>query len=651
MVYASSLCFTARKALDSKCIQATVPSITEQLPIDPDLTNMHVVLLSAKDLTGHAGKKLRAAVQSRHSAVCVIYMYVSEREGQLFPEAPCSVRVKSITVDAIRNAISEFYTPPVKQVVEQRPFEEPPEPLPQIVEEEPAEIAPEPSTVPPLDLPILEGIPQPQPAPPPEDYRSPEDSIASVKDVRDWGVLKQQLNRDAVIRALILENNEFAGVVNMLNVWDLRIRDVWTNPHMTSEEKMRAVQEFGSNRQTLQATHNSVLVSKFVSLMERVVSVCVQTVEERCGQISKAVVSMETNKEAFLEMAVSGTTDPYDKLYNSMMELQCTQGELCKLFSFMHAEGMDEILKRFDENLPSSNDFINNTLTISAKLYLPGNSAHLGEILMEALHKGQVQLSMVEDKITALMDTLFRVIEQQHDVIRYQRDVISCLRANNVESIVVRNSLLKDCFQVFAGCENTGLSSTVAMVAGMKSRVHNTLVVDLTGHAHYARYGFTTLPLEEFLVDRVQKPLLMVVGDPMVDPENVQMLLEELKARLSYYHNLIVVLDPVQKPLFDQIGREARSISYLTNCTPESMSCIADLYKDCRGLPNVAHRLLCIDSPVDMGSLLASLKMDISLTQLIPIPYLREMRQAAIVGQQPHTYADLLRVFEEAFRV
>lgn len=86
-----------------------------------------------------------------------------------------------------------------------------------------------------------------------------EDVIASVKSVKDWDILKRQINRDSIIRQLILENNEFAGVANMLNVWDLRIRDVWADPHKSNEEKMRAVQEFGANRQVLQAIPSPLL--------------------------------------------------------------------------------------------------------------------------------------------------------------------------------------------------------------------------------------------------------------------------------------------------------------------------------------------------------------------------------------------------------
>ena len=134
------------------------------------------------------------------------------------------------------------------------------------------------------------------------------------------------------------------------------------------------------------------------------------------------------------------------------------------------------------------------------------------------------------------------------------------------------------------------------------------------------------------------------------DPEKVFHLMEELKSRLTYFRHLIIVLDTAQLDILDQVGREALSISYVTNCTVESMANVTSAYEAGRKIPNVCHKLICIDSPVDVGMLISTLKMDISMTKLIPIPYLREIKQAAIVRQQPHTYNDVLRVFEEAFR-
>ncbi|EDM99279.1 hypothetical protein BACCAP_03208 [Pseudoflavonifractor capillosus ATCC 29799] len=657
MVYVASLSLLAKKSLGSKCHQSSINGILDTLSIDPAVSNMDVVLLGPADLSGPAGKKIPEAVAKRHSGVCVIYLCTNDREAKLFPDAPHIKQVKRIKDTVISEAVTEFYGEDVKannpkyssaadKVGALGTNPEPPRPIAPPVEETPAE-APAPVE---LELPEAQ-VEQPTVAENEPPKPSPaEDVIASVKSVKDWDILKRQINRDSIIRQLILENNEFAGVANMLNVWDLRIRDVWADPHKSNEEKMRAVQEFGANRQVLQATYNSVLVDKFVSLLERVVSVCSATVEERCNEITHAVISVQQNKDAFLEKAVSGEDSLDDTLYERMVELQSIEGELCKMFAFLHHEGMEEIVGRLGEKLPSTNEYINNVLSVSAKLYQPGNTVNLAQAIVDSLAKGQVQLSLIEDKVKGLMSTMFQVIVAQNKVIQYQRDVISCLRANNVESLVVRDSLLKECFNVIVGSEHTGLTATSAIYAGMLSRRDNTLVVDLTGHSHYDRYGYDTVSLDEFMVERIQRPLLFVTGSVDNDPEKVFHLMEELKSRLTYFRHLIIVLDAAQLNVIDQVGREALSISYVTNCTIESLAAVTAAYEAGRKIPNVCHKLICIDSPVDVGMLIATLKMDISMTKLIPIPYLREIKQAAIVRQQPHTYNDVLRVFEEAFR-
>ena len=659
MVYVASLSLLAKKALGSKCHQSSINGILDTLSIDPAVSNMDVVLLGPADLSGPAGKKIPEAVAKRHSGVCVIYLCTNDREAKLFPDAPHIKQVKRIKDTVISEAVTEFYGEDVKannpkyssaadKVGALGTNPEPPRPIaPPVEEEETTAEAPAPVELElpeaQVEQPTVAGNEPPKPSP-------AEDVIASVKSVKDWDILKRQINRDSIIRQLILENNEFAGVANMLNVWDLRIRDVWADPHKSNEEKMRAVQEFGANRQVLQATYNSVLVDKFVSLLERVVSVCSATVEERCNEITHAVISVQQNKDAFLEKAVSGEDSLDDTLYERMVELQSIEGELCKMFAFLHHEGMEEIVGRLGEKLPSTNEYINNVLSVSAKLYQPGNTVNLAQAIVDSLAKGQVQLSLIEDKVKGLMSTMFQVIVAQNKVIQYQRDVISCLRANNVESLVVRDSLLKECFNVIVGSEHTGLTATSAIYAGMLSRRDNTLVVDLTGHSHYDRYGYDTVSLDEFMMERIQRPLLFVTGSVDNDPEKVFHLMEELKSRLTYFRHLIIVLDAAQLNVLDQVGREALSISYVTNCTVESLAAVTAAYEAGRKIPNVCHKLICIDSPVDVGMLIATLKMDISMTKLIPIPYLREIKQAAIVRQQPHTYNDVLRVFEEAFR-
>lgn len=658
MVYVASLGLQAKKALGSKCYQANISKIIETLPIDPSVSNMDALILGPQDVAGQYGKSLMEAVEKRHKSICVIYICANDKEQALFSNAPHIKQSKKIKDTTISEAIKEFYGQDVSEM--DKAYESSDDKVQALGENiKPPkvfvakELVPEQEQLPVVEELVIEEeeelpVPEMQQTSPP--IVQATDIIDSVKSVSDWDILKKQLNRDGIIRNLILENNEFAGIVNMLDVWDLKIRDIWADSRKSNSEKMAAVQEFGANRQVLQAAYNSVLVDRFVGLLERVVSICTSTVEERVDEIRHNVISLQLQKDEFLEAAVTGQGNLADTLYERVMELKGIEGELCKMFALMHKEGMEEIIQRLDEKLPSTNEFINNTLSVSAKLYRPTNSVNLAETIIDMLSKGQIQLSMVEDNVTALMESLFQVIVEQHDIITYQSKVINCLRANHVESLVVRDSLLKDCFHVIVGCENTGLTASVATYAGMLSRRSNTVVIDLSGHNHYDRYGHSTVLLEDFMVERIQQPLLFVTGT-LDDPEKVFLLMEELKGRLTYFHNLIIVLDSDQTAVLDQVGREALSISYVTNCTVDSMDHIKEVYAGARDIPNVCHKLIAIDSPVDASNLISRLEMDIAMTQLIPIPYLRDMRKAALVGQQPHTYQDILSVFEEAFRI
>lgn len=660
MIFVTSLALQTRKAYPGSMTQEyNLKGILERLSMDPHQSEMEVLLLGPRDLVGPIGKQIPAAVAKRHPDVCVIYFCTNDREAKAFPDAPHVKRVTGkVKQEHIQDAVREFYGAEVHArnqayvskddsvaSLGENPI--PPKPVEAPV---PAPVVQEAPVVEDFEVPPVE-IPGPPETPPTPKAPTAEEMISSVKEVKDWDVLKRQIERDNIIRELIQENNEFAGISNMLDVWDLRIRDIWADNHKTNAEKLEAVKEFGANRQMLQATHNSVLVDKFISVMELIISNCVATVDERCESINRAVSSVRQHREEYIAHYIAGGDDLTTVLFDKTVELQNILGEMCKMFTFLDDKSENDIIGRLNEKLPSTNEYINQVLSESAKLFYPTNSDSLANKVLDALSSGQCKLSLMEDKVNALMRTIFDVILRQGDRIAYQEKVISLLRANHVEDIVVRDSLLKECFNIFVGTEHSGLSSTVATYAGMLSRRDNTLVVDLTEHPHYDRYGYSTVDLDEFLVDRKQKPLLVVTGSVNKDPERIFHLLEELKARLTYYRHIILVLDASQTMELEQLGREALTISYVTNCTPESMEAVKAAYVEGRKLPNVGNKLVCIDSPVNVSTLVTDLDMDISMTQLVPLPYLPEMRKAAIVHQQPHTFDLVLRAFEEAFRV
>lgn len=669
MIFTASLSNLTKKVYGERCKSCgSVQTIIDTLPVDPQVSKMHVLLLGPKDLTGITAVALKEAIKHCHPAICIIYLATNKREKDMFPDAPHSKIVHKITGSVIQETVTEFYqsdidsAKPDQFAFDSKPLDLGKNPIPTRVEAEPPKVVEpesepekEPEEVPEepaaVDLPV-EPIPEPEPAPPaPPLPDSAEDMIASVKSVKDWNILKEQMRRDSVISQLILRDSEYAGLQKMLELYDMKIRDIWSDRSISSAEKMELVREIGTERTSMQGTANGIFVKRFLSICNNVINTCVANVDTRVEELTNAIAHIQSEKGQYIEQAIARGDPLWDELYDYMFELVNIEANLCTMFDYMHTTGVKDVADRLNEKLPSKDEFINHAIDTSAILYRPNNSVNLYNNILDALSKGHIALSMVEDKVEALSHTIYNVIAKQNEYITYQKLVIDILRANNVEQVIVRDTLLKNCFHVLVGGVDIGTTATTAAYAGMLSRNHNTVVIDISGHTHYDMYGHTTVSIERFLQERVQQPLLFVTGDRTDDPERIFELMERAKELLTYYHHILMVIDPEQTVALDQVGREALSISYITNCTAKSMKETAQAYETGRKIPNVATKLLTIDCPIDASEVVLKLDMDVATTKLIPIPYIHEMKQAALRNQPPHTYGDILRVFEEAYRV
>ena len=676
MVYAATLSMIVKKAMANKCRQASVDVIINTLPIDAATSGMDILMLGPNDLKGAAGKQMLKAVEARHPSICVIYLCSSDKEANLFPNAPNVKRYKKLNADVIKEAISEFYGKDI-QVINAKydsmadknqgtgknpvpiPAKRPLRKKVEVQEEKfidptPAPVQPEEPTldVPDPDAPPVEETPVEPPMPAQRDLPpSPSEVAASCHTIGDWDVLKSQLRRDAIMADALLKSSEMAGIRQMMDVWDVKMTEVMADSHLTNEQKLQAIREFGNNRSMLQASQNSKLVDDFIKVLQTVTSVASRIVDDRLSEINGAVVNAEACKASYFEQVMAGQTKPAQAIASYTYELVNIKNAITELYAFAYNEVSSQLVGRFDEKLPSENEYINATLGRMADNFKPVNSKSLVSQLFQGLKESRMSLTQVQDKIDALVATLFNIIRAQSETMEYHQEVMSCLKANHVENIVIRNTLLKDCFRIFVGTQGTGLTATVTMFAGMQARRGNTLVIDLTGHASYERYGIKPCTMERFMAERVQEPILYVTSNEKHDPEKLAILMEECKSRMTYYSALIFVLDAAQIEELDQVGREALTISYVTNCTTESLDSITTCYERAREIPNVGTLLCAIDAPVDATVIINTLKMDISRTRLVLIPYLRDIRKAAIVHDNPANYGDCLRIFETAFRV
>lgn len=474
-----------------------------------------------------------------------------------------------------------------------------------------------------------------------------EDSLQEVHNYEDWCLLKERLNHDSVVKALIAENSEYVGLVNMLDVLDKRIETVWRDTALSPEQKFEKIKEIGLERATVRASTNSINVEKVISVISTIVLAAKRTVDEKVSSLDAALYKITTDKAqitdtTYIDRAIEERTKVQLELLNMSRSIVDLYKSIDNLIT-------DEIAE-LDRKLPSSNQFVNDMVKpIGTQIFTPVNTAALANKLMRALQENSIVASQLEETVNSVIENLFDLCEKDEEIIRYQQNMINMLKAHRVEDVIITNTLLKKILRLYVGADNSGRSATAITWCGILSRRQNSLLIDLTGRSKFREYGITPMRLDDFMTSRPEEPFLCVESDHILEPEEVQALIEQLKSRLNYYPYINVILAPEDVNGLDQLSEEALCVNYITNCTTSSIQTMKEVISKHK-TTNIARKLITIDAPVSPLMIADSVNIDYTVAKVVTLPTVPAIRACSLRHDRPYEFNDVVRVFEEAFR-
>lgn len=698
MIYTASLNIPVKNALKRQVQQSNLQKICQQLPLNPDITNMDVVILGPKDCIGPRREQLQNAINKRHADICVIYIYEKDADADNIDcdyKKQCKKIKPPVIVDAFEEFVGEHKVRQGKQRVSSadfvapisdsignvkkeeqedinvtyKPFEfnldtqepvEEPEPEPQIEApsiEDAIEKLEEP-VVPvedilskPLDTAF--SIEQPLEAkdeelpPPVKPVTTVEDSLAAMNTFDDWSILKEHLNKNTVVKKLIEENTEYVGLINMLEVLDKEIQTIWRDPALSPDQKFEKIKSIGLQRSVVRASTNSINVEKVISIISTIILSAKRTVDEKISGIDTALYKITTDKKSIMD--TSYIDRAIEERAKVQRELLCISRGIVDLYRSIDNLVTEEIME-LDRHLPSSNEFINNMVKpLGTQIFTPQNTAELVNKLHRALQNNRLVASQLEESVNAVIQSLFELCEKDEEIIRYQANMLNLLKANRVEDVIIANSLLKKTMRIFVGADNSGRSSTAITWCGILSRRNNSLLIDLTGRAKFREYGISPISLDEFLNNRVEQQFLCVESDRKLTPEELQNFTEQIKGRLNYYPYVNVILAPEDTEGINQLSEDALCIHYITDCTTSSIKIMHDVVERHK-TENIARKLVVIDAPVSPLMISNSVGVDPTICKLVPLPNVPALRACSIKHDRPYEYNDVVGIYEEAFR-
>jgi hypothetical protein len=671
MIYVSgSLSIFIKKAFGDKAFQTSIDKIVSVLHLDPATSDLDLAVVASKDLrVVKIRNEFIEAMKTKHPDVDVLCIYEKGDTLQGLDKCGCILReVRKANLDSVEDAvktvlesrdiskrdeiiISKDSITPVqeekfatiaervsatlrndkKEIIEKQEIAEEEEVDLQLPEEE--EVKHEV---------VVEEIPEHKV------QLTLEERVKACGEFADWGLFKQLMKKDAIVRELLTENNKFYGTVNMMTALEKKILNVFKDVDKTPEDRFDEIVEFGLQRTAYRETQNNIITEKVVNVMTIMAASAQETVKRRIDEFSKSLFSFKEQSTVFYKKDKEKLQTLIEDRINIQISIDELIKEIITLYTSMDAT-VAQVIDDFDKDLPSENDFINEVYKTAKPMFSPANMATLSSRLRRDLQQNRINLSVLENQLNELVALVFSLCEADDVIIEQQSKLIQLLEANNVEDVVIVDTILKNCLRLFIGPNDTGTRSTAITWSGILARRHNTLLIDLTGQPKFSEYGLESVSLNDFMSERVETSFLCVDGNIGDDMEYLSEVIRVLKTRLEYYPYVNIILNTDQIAMISELSESALSATFITDCTNRANMLVRNAMMELK-LKNTAKKVVMIDAPQDALPLLTDITGDPLTVKLIPIPHLTVMKNYSHKAIPPYRDPYIVEIFESAFR-
>lgn len=695
MICAMSLAGPIKKVYGNKCMQISAAKAVANLVLDPAESGIDALVVQPRDVSSFGAKNLVAAIEDRHEKIKVIYIYSKESDASKLDDV-LKYRINRITPDEIKEAIDEALADKalsekniivasndkqilsgekgrnkraqtikaLKENIESRNTEEVPlnvedetdeeeddvvtlssneedsEDIKKAVIEEPIEEEVE------IQIPKTSPIETVKVEPEVKNISTIEDRIKNIKEFNDWGVLKEALNVESMKIELMNESAQYAGCVNYMTVIEQRVNTIFKDENLPVEEKMFKIRELGVEKSGIKAQVNNILVDKYNNIIDAITNLVVLEMDKKISNIKNSLNKLVVKQDFFTR------EEDVRELIDKRLEIQVGIGELMQgivqTYKIMN-NSSQEIIKGMDEDLPTESKFVNEIMKSYDNYFKPENAATLFLKITRAVEEKRLILSSVEDKLESLFRAVFKLIEVDSNIIENYQNKLDIFKAQNTEEVVVMTTMLKSALRVYVAPKDVGLTTTALTLSGCQARRRNTILLDLREGDKLSQYKINFTDLNELLTTNVEQDLV-ICKEHVTELDRLEEILTKLNDKLYYYFNINIIIDESQLEFINRMGKDLRTIIYVSNCTKSSLLTLKEIASSTK-LENVAQKVILIAPPIDATRIAIDAGIDVTRCQVTSIPYMVDVARCTMEGKIPYFQKEIRDVYEKGVRI
>lgn len=486
-------------------------------------------------------------------------------------------------------------------------------------------------------------------------FDSPEnmlDRIAECQKVADVRILTRELDATNVIKDIIKNSADYAGIEDRLKGINEKIQAVYLDTAIPMKDKLDKVRALLYDKNYYRAKTNTIVEQRVEEIITTITEKTKECLDARCAELDRIILNYTVmTKEPLATARIAGLLD--DRA-NMLLEIAALREEVQAIFAKVDKFASDVIADiAEDSTIRTGSPLIDARLRLSGDTTVPEQTIDTIQHILSVADVKSAEFKEANRKLIVLTQKLQTVMNMDKELISALTQVIEYMHSNNIEDKIIQNTLIKKSLRLYVAMDGTGRTVIPYICSRLKSQEnYNVLYIDITGKSRLADYGETSRSLDDWMQERYQEAFCVVTGELSNNEDSMQRFLVALTKAADYYRVINVVMSVEQRVALETLVPDVLCVNYIIDPTTASLEFFAGYIKETQ-YDNVAQRVIvnkCIPSTTSAIIEKLGLIEDMNV-HVTTIPYEPLITECSIRGVKPYCIQAVQEAFKEVCKV
>lgn len=317
------------------------------------------------------------------------------------------------------------------------------------------------------------------------------DRINECSKVIDVKLLTRELNATSVVKEIIKNSADYAGIEDRLKGLNEKIQATYLDTTIPAKEKLDKIRALLYDKGYYRTKTNTIIEQRVEEIITTITEKTKECLDARCEELDRVILNYTaTTTEPLATARIAGLLD--DRA-NILLEITALQHEVQEIFAKVDKLATDVVADiAEDSTMRTGSPLIDARLRLSGDIIAPAGTVDTIEHILSVADRKSEEFKEASRKLVILTRKLQSVMNMDRELINALTQIITYMQSNNIEDKIIQQTLIKKSLRFYIGTKGSGRTVIPYVCSSLKSQEnYNVLYIDVTGESRLSDYGET----------------------------------------------------------------------------------------------------------------------------------------------------------------